>query len=223
MVANQHPAGLNPLQRFRQAGAILRGTSRASNPAWYESALDLDLQLHLRVDGSAVESFLYDRKVKAWSPGPVFDEACATDPALIPAFAAQVLSTARGAGASSIGVVLHLADEFATSELKPELDNPGALAELRGTIADDPKAVLDDASVSAADSSWRLIPYPAAGSEAIANSAEPVMNRTPILRASPLAAPADSTAADAALIGVAPLGSARAQAYAGRPLASALG
>ena len=122
MVANQHPAILNPLQRFRQAGAILRGTSRASNPAWYESALDLDLQLHLRVDGSAVESFLYDRKVKAWSPGPVFDEACATDPALIPAFAAQVLSTARGAGASSIGVVLHLADEFATSELKPELD-----------------------------------------------------------------------------------------------------
>ncbi len=170
MVANQHPAGLNPLQRFRQAGAILRGTSRASNPAWYESALDLDLQLHLRVDGSAVESFLYDRKVKAWSPGPVFDEACATDPALIPAFAAQVLSTARGAGASSIGVVLHLADEFATSELKPELDNPGALAELRGTIADDPKAVLDDASVSAADSSWRLIPYPAAGSEAIATT-----------------------------------------------------
>src|SRR5690606_14976243 len=35
---------------------------------------------------------------------------------------------------------------------------------------DDPKAVLDDASVSAADSSWRLIPYPAAGSEAIATT-----------------------------------------------------
>ncbi len=170
MVANQHPAGLNPLQRFRQAGAILRGTSRASNPAWYQSALDLDLQLHLRVDGTAVESVLYDRKTKTWSAGPALDDTCATDLALIPAFAAQVLATARSAGASSIGIVLLIADEFATSELKPELDNPGALAELRGTIENEPKAVLDDASVSAEESSWRLIPYPAAGSETIATT-----------------------------------------------------
>ena len=170
MVANQHPAGLNPLQRFRQAGAILRGTSRASNPAWYQSALDLDLQLHLRVDGTAVESVLYDRKTKTWSAGPALADTCATDLALIPAFAAQVLATARSAGASSIGIVLLIADEFATSELKPELDNPGALAELRGTIENEPKAVLDDASVSAEESSWRLIPYPAAGSETIATT-----------------------------------------------------
>lgn len=170
MVAYQHPSGLNPLQRFRQARAILRGTSRAVNPAWYLNALDLDLQLHLRVDGVRVDSWLFDRRTNAWSAGPALDEACALDMSLVPAFAEQVLAVAKKAGAPAIGLVLHVADEFATSELKPELDNPGALTELRAQIEIDPKAVLDDASVTAADHSWRLIPYPAAGSEAIATT-----------------------------------------------------
>ncbi|WP_367874816.1 hypothetical protein [Luteolibacter sp. Populi] len=170
MVAYQHPSGLNPLQRFRQAGAILRGTSRAANPAWYLNALELDLQLHLRVDGNRADSWLFDRRTHAWTAGPVLDEACALDATLIPAFAEEVLAAARKAGAPAIGLILHLADEFATSELKPELDNPGALTELRTQIENDPKAVLDDSSVTAADNSWRLVPYPAAGSEAIATT-----------------------------------------------------
>ena len=170
MVAYQHPAGLNPLQRFRQAGALLRGTSRAENAAWYRSALDLDFQLHLRADGNRVDSRLFDRRSGQWSPGPQLSEAHATDLTLIPAFAEEVIRIAQAAKADSIGVVLHLADEFATSELKPELDNPGALTELRTTIESDPKSILDDSSVSATESSWRLIPYPAAGSEAIATT-----------------------------------------------------
>jgi hypothetical protein len=170
LVAYQHPSGLNPLQRFRQAGAILRGTSRAVNPAWYQNALDLDYQLHVRVDGSRIDSWLYNRRANTWSPGPVPDEASATDLSLVPAFADQVMAAAKAANASSIAVVLHLADEFATSELKPELDNPGALSELRAQIENDPKGVLDDASVSETENSWRLIPYPAAGSEAIATT-----------------------------------------------------
>ncbi len=170
MVAYQHPSGLNPLQRFRQAGAILRGTSRAVNAAWYQNALELDYQLHVRVDGSRIDSWLYNRRADQWSAGPVPDEACATDLSLVPAFADQVLATAKAASAPSIAVVLHLADEFSTSELKPELDNPGALAELRAQIENDPKGVLDDASVNEAESAWRLIPYPAAGSEAIATT-----------------------------------------------------
>jgi hypothetical protein len=46
----QHPASLNALQQFRQAGAILRETNRASNPAWYQDALELRLQLHTRMN-----------------------------------------------------------------------------------------------------------------------------------------------------------------------------
>jgi hypothetical protein len=170
LVAYQHPAGLNPLQRFRQAGSVLRGTSRADNSAWYRSALELDFQLHLRADGNRVDSRLFDRRTGNWTPGPQLSEAHATDLTLIPAFAAEVIRVAQAAKADSIGVVLHLADEFATSELKPELDNPGALTELRTTIESDPKSILDDSSVSASESSWRLIPYPAAGSEAIATT-----------------------------------------------------
>lgn len=170
MVAYQHPAGLNPLQRFRQAGNVLRGTSRATNPAWYRSALELDLQLHLRVDGNRLDSFVFDRRSGQWSAGPVLDDALATDLTLVPAFAAELIGFAQKAGADAAGVILHIADEFATSELKPELDNPGALAELRGTIENDPKSILDDSSVSASESSWRLVPYPASGSEAIATT-----------------------------------------------------
>lgn len=170
MVAYQHPAGLNPLQRFRQAGAILKGTSRAVNEAWYRSALDLDLQLHLRVDGIRIDSHIYDRRCREWTKGPLLDEALARDPAAIPSFAEEVIDLARKAGADAMGVILHIADEFATSELKPELDNPASLPELRTTIENDPKSVLDDSSVSATESSWRLIPYPAAGGEAIATT-----------------------------------------------------
>ncbi|MCW1884458.1 hypothetical protein OKA04_06925 [Luteolibacter flavescens] len=170
MVAYQHPAGLNPLQRFRQAGSVLRGTSRADNTAWYRSALELDFQLHLRADGNRVDSRLFDRRTGQWSTGPQLSEAHATDLTLIPAFADEIIRVAQAAKANAIGVVLHLADEFATSELKPELDNPGALSELRTMVESDPKSVLDDSSVSATESSWRLIPYPAAGSEAIATT-----------------------------------------------------
>ena len=170
MVAYQHPAGLNPLQRFRQAGSVLRGTSRADNAAWYRSALELDFQLHLRADGNRVDSRLFDRRSGQWTPGPQLSEAHASDLTLIPAFAAEVIRVAQAAKADSIGIVLHLADELATSELKPELDNPGALNELRVMIESDPKSILDDSSVSASESSWRLIPYPAAGSEAIATT-----------------------------------------------------
>ncbi|HEY1120243.1 MAG TPA: hypothetical protein VGE67_01525 [Haloferula sp.] len=170
MVAYQHPAGLNPLQRFRQAGSVIRSTSRAENAAWYRSALELDFQLHLRADGNRVDSRLFDRRSGQWTPGPQLSEAHATDLTLVPAFAAEIIRVAQAAKADAIGVVLHLADEFATSELKPELDNPGALTELRSTIESDPKSILDDSSVSATESSWRLIPYPAAGSEAIATT-----------------------------------------------------
>jgi hypothetical protein len=58
----QHPASLNVLQQFGQACSILRNTTRASNPAWYQDALELDFQLHIRPDGPQISAFYYDRK-----------------------------------------------------------------------------------------------------------------------------------------------------------------
>ena len=170
MVAYQHPTELNPLQRYRQASAILRGTSRASNDGWYLNPLDLDFQLHLHVDGTRIESATFHRPTETWSAGPEIDEELILDPAKAPDFADRIIELAKKAGAKAAGIVIHIADEFATTEIKPELDNPGALSELKDQIKDDPKAVLDDGSLAIDEHSWRLIPYPAAGSEAIATA-----------------------------------------------------
>lgn len=167
-----HPTQLNELKRYQQAAKILRETSRASNPAWYGNALELGFQLHLRVDGLQVESWLFDPRSGAWAPGPALTEAAALDPAGTGAgaFAAKIIELARAQKARAAGVILHLADEFATAELKRDLHNPGALDELRERIVTRPATVLDDASVAAEEYSFRLIPYAAQGSEAIATA-----------------------------------------------------
>lgn len=183
MVAYQHPSELNPLQRYRQASAVLRGTSRASNDGWYSNPLDLDLQLHVRIDGDRVESRLFHAPTAAWSAGPDLDESLIQDPSEVPAYAEQLLALARKAGANALGVILHVADEFATTEIKPELDNPGALSELRETIISSPGEVLDDSSLSSDDHSWRLLPYPAAGSESIATAVTLSRHAAPFIEA----------------------------------------
>lgn len=167
MVSYQHPSELNALQQYRQAAAILRGTSRAVNDNWYKPAIDLDFQLHIRDDGESVKSWTFHAPTSTWAPGPDFGTDGPT-PENIPTIAADIVAAARKAGCNALGVIIHVADEFATTELKPELDNPGALAELRETIVTDPQAILDDSSLSPTDHSWRLLPYPAAGSETIA-------------------------------------------------------
>jgi hypothetical protein len=163
----QHPASLNPFQQFRQACSILRNTSRASNPAWYQDALELDFQLHIRPDGPGIATFYFDRKHDTWSGGPSLSEEIISDSARLGAVIAEILKTTRSKGAVSLGLVLHIADEFATTELKPELDNPGAIPDLRYAAVNDPASILDDSSIIASQASWRVLPYPAGGSEVI--------------------------------------------------------
>jgi hypothetical protein len=161
----QHPASLNALQQFGQACSILRNTSRASNPAWYQGALDLNSQLHIRPDGAQISAFFHDRKKGLWSAGPTLSEEILNDAAKLDAVIADILRLTRSNGASALGVILHIADEFATTELKPELDNPASLPDLRDTAFHDPGSILEDSSILADQASWRVIPYPAAGSE----------------------------------------------------------
>ena len=163
----QHPASLNPLQQFAQACSILRNTTRASNPAWYQDALDLNLQLHIRADGAGISAYYHDRKKSQWSAGPLLSAEILHDHAKLDALIVDILKHAKSCAASSLGVVLHVADEFATTELKPELNNPAALADLREAAIADPGSILEDSSILADQASWRVIPYPAAGSEVI--------------------------------------------------------
>lgn len=163
----EHPASLNAFQQFRQACSILSTTSRASQPAWYQQALDLDYQLHIRIDGPSVHTFFYSRPANEWGEAPPLSGDAFGDTEQTLGFAKQILQKARSSKGSSIGVILHIADEFATAELKPELDNPAALHDLRDTALLNPGDVLDDSSVPPDQASWRVIPYPASGSEVI--------------------------------------------------------
>lgn len=167
MATFQHPASLNVLQQFGQACSILRNTSRASNPAWYQDALELDFQLHIRPDGPQISAFYFDRKKAQWTHGPTVTEEILHDTSKLELLLADILRHARSNGAASLGVILHIADEFATTELKPELDNPAALPDLRETAINDPGSIVEDSSIFADQASWRVIPYLAAGSEVI--------------------------------------------------------
>lgn len=167
MATFQHPASLNAFQQFGQACTILRNTTRASNPAWYQEALELNFQLHLRTDGVGITTFYHDRKKGQWSSGPPLHDEILQDPTRLDAFIAEALRQTRENGATSLGVILHVADEFSTTELKPELNNPAALPELRSIAISDPGSILEDSSLLADQASWRVLPYHAAGSEVI--------------------------------------------------------
>ncbi|KAB2640432.1 MAG: hypothetical protein DVB25_03995 [Verrucomicrobia bacterium] len=167
MVTFQHPASLNALERYQQARSMLRHSTRAANPAWYQAALDLDLQLHIRVDGPSVASCFFERRKEQWTKGPVITEAELRDAANMETCAAEILRQARLFNASALGVIIHLADEFATSELKPALDNPAALPDLREAAVQKPATILDDSSIPPDQNSWRVLPYPAQGSGVI--------------------------------------------------------
>ena len=170
MATFQHPASLNVLKQFGQACAILRHTTRASNPAWYQDALELNFQLHIRIDGASITTFYHDSRKSHWSNGPSLAEELLQDAARLESFVAETLRYSRSQGATSLGVILHIADEFATTELKPELDNPASLPDLRDAAVFDPSAILADSSIQVDQSSWRVIPYPAAGSEVIGST-----------------------------------------------------
>ncbi len=183
MATFQHPASLNVLKQFRQACAILRSTSRASNPAWYQEALELNFQLHIRVDGASISTFYHDRKKAQWSNGPSLTEEALQDAARLESVAGEALRYARSQGSISLGVILHIADEFATTELKPELDNPAALPDLRDAALLDPASILADSSIQVDQSSWRVIPYPAAGSEVIGSTITVSKQYAPLIAA----------------------------------------
>jgi hypothetical protein len=166
----QHPTTLNAYQQFSQASAIYSKTTRVSNHAWYQPALDLECQLHLRVDGANVVGFYYQPKTGQWAVGPTLTEESLANPAKVESLATEAMLHARSHGAKSLGFIVYVADEFATTALKPEFDHAAALNELRDAVIANPASVLSDSSIDSEQSAWRILPYPAAGGEAIATA-----------------------------------------------------
>ena len=149
---------------------MLLETSRANNPAWYREALTLDLQLHIRNDGENITAFFY-RSNTTWSKGPEINNATLREPETIRSFANDLIKHSRSLNATALGVIFYIADEFATSELKPELESPAALEELRASAYTNPSAILEDSSSIVSEHSWRVIPYPAQVSGVIGTTA----------------------------------------------------
>jgi hypothetical protein len=162
-----HPASLNPFKQFMQGWQILKHTSRATHPAWYREALELPYQLHIRTDGASILSFYYDQKQSLWSPGPKLNDGSLHDPGQLEEVAAEALRFVRSQGGTALGLILHIADEFATTDIKPELHKNADLAELRLAAINDPESILEDSSIQADQSAWRVLPYPATAGDRI--------------------------------------------------------
>lgn len=163
----RHPSSLNAFQRYGQAKSVVSATSRANQDAWYKDALEQALQLHVRIDAASISAHYYDSSTQRWNSGPHLTEQILEDPAARELFITDVLAHLSKIGAKSLGVVLHLADEFATMELKPELENPATISELRDAAVNDPASILEDSSINPSQASWRVIPYSASGGQAI--------------------------------------------------------
>ena len=183
MSALQNPSALNPLRQYLQANHLLKKTSRAKNPAWYQEALELDYQLHFRTDGASVSAFLYDRKEDLWAHGPALTEKSLLDPEAMVAYTTEAIRHVKAAGGTSIGVVLHIADEFALTEINPDLTDRDTLSALRETALHDPLSILADSSADASQSNWRIIPYFAAASQSMATAVTISRRHEPMLDA----------------------------------------
>lgn len=160
MIEAKHPSELNPLQTYMRAVKMAKTTSRLSNPAWYQDALDLEVQVHCYLKNAGdVQCFLYIKssnsfeKIEGLSPRQLqmADE--------LKNFVDRVLECESVRKAKALGVVFYLADELSIAGLGPEHQNPGEINNLRNMMIEDPTEVLDDKTVSAETHAWRLFPY----------------------------------------------------------------
>jgi hypothetical protein len=177
----QHPGSLKAFQQYGQACSILTNTSRATNPAWYQDALAQNLQLHIRVDGVDVSTFYYDRNRNLWENGPDLTHDVIKEPAKLSLFIEETIQYARSNEATSLGVILYIADEFATTELKPEFNHSVSLAELRNAAILDPNSILEDSSIVAAQASWRVLPYATEGCNTIGTTVTITTRYAPLM------------------------------------------
>lgn len=157
-----HPAQLSAWQRFLQARGLHRETTRSKNPDWYSNALELECQLHLFLEGEEVSEACIcsgkgDRKNWVQVSAPSLQ---ASEEEL-----REYLSEIRGefnGKPRSLAVILHLADEFAISELACANERPEDLRALSDQVTSAPQEVLEDHRISMEELSFRLFPYPGA-------------------------------------------------------------
>ncbi|MCB1234529.1 MAG: hypothetical protein KDM91_05615, partial [Verrucomicrobiae bacterium] len=166
---------LNAWQVYRQAKSLAKHTSRAHNPDWYRGALDLDRQWHIWFDGQRAVSAVFDRVSSGWTTGPqpilphpremhgggekgaAFDDGSLR--ALHETLHQLIQGRELGGKAKSLGVVIHLADEFSISEISPEYAIDEDFNAVAALLEADPMEAIGDANLDLRAHSWRLLPY----------------------------------------------------------------
>jgi hypothetical protein len=163
-----HPSELNIFQQYCRTVKLAKTTSRMKNRAWYQDALELDVQIHCYLkDGGAAECFLYVKSQNSCEKIESLSSRQLEQREELEKFINQTLELEAASKANSVGVILYLADELSIASLGPEHQNPIELNHLREMMVENPKEVLDDKTVSVETHSWRLFPYAgaAAGNE----------------------------------------------------------
>jgi hypothetical protein len=165
VLAITDPSELKPADVYRQARLVASKTSRGSDNNWYKEALDLPHQWHLWFDGGReVASATFSRSENTWREGPPISLANLTTVEGVADLLAELLSAKYfGQRPTSLGVVMHVADEFALAGLAAPADSSGEgsddLDVIRFNLIDDPKESLADREVSVEATSWRLLPF----------------------------------------------------------------
>ena len=159
------PAELKPADVYRQACLVNSKTSRGRGIGWYQDPFELPFQWHLWFDGGReVCSATFSRQDNCWRPGPTLPLASLTTGEGVADLLGQLLVPAHfGQRPKALGVILHVADEFALAEVSgghgASSDGGADLAMLHFNLIDDPREVLVDHEVSVATTSWRLLPF----------------------------------------------------------------
>lgn len=155
-----HPSELSTWQCFLQARRINQNTSRSKNSDWYANPRELDAQLHLFLEGDAIVRASH-RAVSGgnvtWTnvePPKLGAEEADTQDYFSAYFETHLKKKHR-----SLGVILHLADEFAISELAQFTEPPEDYREIQERLEFEPREVLEDHTVSVEDLSFRFMPY----------------------------------------------------------------
>ncbi len=159
---------MNVLSYYRRAVNLGRSTSRLSNMDWYESAGDLDIQLHLYLDKSEeVRAYLFYKREDRYVSYSILEKSELKNPESISQIVEDIRNKPEHKKIKSLGIVLMIADELGFASLGPEHEEAEEFDELRELIMFQPSEVLNDKTVSVDTHSWRLFPYygAVAGSE----------------------------------------------------------
>ncbi|MFK7910257.1 MAG: hypothetical protein AB8F34_06600 [Akkermansiaceae bacterium] len=163
MSEEKHPSDMNLLQLYMRTTKLAKTTSRMKSKAWYQDALELEVQVHCYLQNEGdLECFLYLKSKNSYVKIEGLSQRQLQMADELEKFVNRVLECDGAAKAKSLGVVFYLADELSIAGLGPEHQNPVEINNLRGLMIEDPTEVLDDKTVSSETHSWRLFPYPGA-------------------------------------------------------------